>query len=102
MGEKDKAAATKKRSIVLFVTDGDNSDHAAAKRILEASEARKDEVYVLFIGIGSGFTFLQKVADKYSNTGLVIVENLKKFVDKSGDEMNDLMIGDELVTWLKK
>jgi hypothetical protein len=93
----------KKRSIVLFVTDGDNSDHAAAKKALKDSEARKDEVYFLFIGIGhAAFPFLQKVADDFGNTGLTVIKDMGKFVAQTDDEVNDALIGEELITWLKK
>ncbi len=102
MGQK-AASSEKRRSIVLFVTDGDNSDHEEASRVLKASEARKDDIYFLFIGIGhSAFPFLQRVADDYSNTGLTIIKDMAAFVSKTDDEVNDALIGDELVTWLKK
>lgn len=103
MGQSDKLTqGEKRRSIVLFVTDGANGDAAHCYNVLEASEKRKDEIYFLFIGIGGTFTFLQKVADRFSNTGLVVVKDIKKFVAKTDDEMNDTLIGEELVTWLKK
>lgn len=92
----------KKRSIVLFVTDGDNADHAYAKQVLSESEARKDEVYFLFIAIGNEkFAFLEKIADAYGNTGFAQIKDLRKFAVMSDDEVNDLLIGDELVQWLK-
>lgn len=94
--------AAKRRSIVLFVTDGDNSDKDDAMQILKDSESRGDEVYFLFIGIGHGFHFLQEVADKFSNTGLVVIDDILSFVAKTDDEINDTLIGEELITWLKK
>ncbi len=96
-GQKEK-----KRSIVLFVTDGENSDPQECSRILEESEKRGDEVYFLFIGIGGPFQFLQQIGDRFSNTGLVVINDLKGFVEKSDEELNEILIGDELVTWLKK
>jgi hypothetical protein len=93
----------KRRSIVLFVTDGDNADHSEARKILKDSEARKDEVYFLFIGIGHDrFPFLQKIADEFSNTGLTVIQDMRQFVAQSDDQVNDALIGDELITWLKK
>lgn len=95
----------KKRSIVLFVTDGDNSDKPQTQHLLEESEKRGDEVYFLFIAVastGGSFPFLQQVADQFSNTGLVVVDDLNGFVAKSDEELNDLLINDELVAWLKK
>lgn len=94
----------KRRSIVLFVTDGDNGDKSQCEQLLQESEARGDEIYFLFIAIGhpGSFPFLTRIADRFSNTGFVTVDNLNKFVAQSDEETNNLMIGDELVTWLKK
>lgn len=108
MGRKEATAqqvTDKKRSIVLFVTDGDNSDHAQTERTLAESEKRGDEVYFLFIGVsnqGGRFPFLQKIGDRFSNTGLVVIRDLGKWVQKSDEEINEELIGDELVEWLKK
>ncbi len=107
MGQKDQPAgsAEKRRSIVLFVTDGDNGDKARTEQVLAASEARKDDIYFLFIGIsnqGGSFPFLKKIGDRFSNTGLVVINDLKGFLAKTDDQMNDELIGDELVTWFKK
>lgn len=99
------AVAEKKRSIVLFVTDGENGDKDRTERVLAESESRGDEVYFLFIGIsnqGGGFPFLKRIGDRFNNTGLVVIRDLKQFVQKTDDEINELLIGDELVEWLKK
>ena len=104
MGQK-AASGEKRRSIVLFVTDGDNGDKSRTEHVLAESEARKDDIYFLFIGIsnqGGGFPFLKKIGDRFSNTGLVVINDLKGFLAKTDDQMNDELIGDELVTWLKK
>lgn len=93
----------KRRSIVLFVTDGASSDERECEKVLADSEARKDEVYFLFIGIGNtNFPFLKRVADKFSNTGLVVIKNLKNFVKQADEQVNEEFIGEELITWLKK
>jgi hypothetical protein len=93
-----------KRSIVLFITDGDNSDRYETKKILEESQKRGDLVYFLFIAVGTGssFKFLKEIGDMFSNTGLVVVQDLKKFVAQSNDDLNNELIGSELITWLKK
>lgn len=104
MGEKNEQNA-KRRSIVLFVTDGDNFDKDECRKLLRESEQRGDEIYFLFIAIasyGGHFPFLQEVADAYSNTGLSIINDFKAFVDKTDEELNADLIGSELVTWLKK
>ena len=95
-----------KRSLIIFVTDGEcnPSDEERTRQILQASEDRKDRVYFLLIGIsnqGVEFKFLQEIADRFANTGLVVIEDLKGFVQKTDEEINVELIGDELVEWLK-
>lgn len=48
----DAPVADQKRSVVVFVTDGENdpADHARTISVLEASEQRGDQVYFLFMG----------------------------------------------------
>ena len=99
------APLAKKRSIVIFVTDGDNTDKRETEQVLAESEARGDGVYFLFIGISNGggsFPFLKKIGDRFSNTGLVVINDLKRFNAQSDEELNGQLIGGELVTWLKQ
>lgn len=95
-----------KRSLIIFVTDGEcsPSDEERTRKILSDSEERKDRVYFLLIGIsnqGVEFDFLNEIADRFANTGLVIIDNLREFVKKTDDEINAALVGDELVEWLK-
>lgn len=95
----------KKRSIVLFITDGDNGDKDRTRQILRESEQRGDGVYFLFIGVsnqGSTFPFLESIGDEFGNTGLVTINDLQAFVNQDDDAMNQALLGDELLTWLKK
>lgn len=96
------AEKQKRKSIVLFVTDGVNDDRGHCMDVLAESEKRGDQVYFLFIGIGGPFPFLKNIADKYNNTGLVVIENLREFVACDDEHVNERLIGTELVTWLKK
>lgn len=103
MGKKDEVVAgAKKRSLVIVATDGDNSDKQRTLDVLRASEARGDKVYFLFLGIsnqGSRFPFLERIGDQFSNTGFVSIPNLRKFVQMSDEEINQQLIGDELLAW---
>jgi hypothetical protein len=104
-GGKAAEPAEKKRSIVLFVTDGDNSDKSRTRQVLRESQERGDQVYFLFIGCNnqpSTFRFLEEIGDEFSNTGLVVVRDIKAFGELGDDAMNDQLIGDELLTWLRK
>jgi hypothetical protein len=96
-----------KRSIVIFVTDGENAseDEARTMRVLSNSESRGDNVYFLFIGAcehNVEFKFLKAIAKKYKNTGVVIVRDLEAFVEQSDEQISAQLLGPELIAWLKK
>ncbi|MGJ7523542.1 VWA domain-containing protein [Variovorax sp. LT1P1] len=97
----------KRRSLVLFITDGENegSDEARTIRVLEESQRRGDQVYFLFIGAcedkGVTFEFVRKIARRFKNTGVVIIRDLEAFVAQSDEELNSALLGAELVEWLK-
>lgn len=101
-----QAAGQKKRSIVFFITDGENdkSDEARTMRVLEESQARGDQVYFHLLGFcdkGVHFDFLKKIAKRFENTGTVIIKDLEGFVEKSDEELNAKLLNPELVGWLK-
>lgn len=105
LGRQDEPASLKpkKRSLVLFVTDGDNVDKERTLQVLQASEARRDEVYFLFIGIsnqGSRFPFLERIGDNFGNTGFIAIQNLREFVSNSDEELNGRLLSEELIGWL--
>lgn len=96
----------KKRSIVIFVTDGENdpSDEERTIRVLSDSETRGDNVYFLFVGAcehNVEFRFLQDIARRFRNTGVVIIRDLDSFVEKTDDEISAELLGPELIAWLK-
>lgn len=96
----------KKRSIVIFVTDGENeaADHARTIRVLEESERRGDQVYFLFVGACEhdvDFALLKEVAERFRNTGVVIIRDLDAFVELSDEQLNAQLLGPELLQWLK-
>lgn len=96
----------RKRSIVVFVTDGENhvNDHVRTIRILEESEQRGDQVYFLFVGACEhdvDFAFLRTIAERFKNTGVVIIRDLDAFVELSDEQLNAQLLGQELLDWLK-
>lgn len=105
LGKKDEVVkGAKKRSLVIVITDGDNADKSRTMDILKQSEARKDEVYFLFLGVSNqnaSFPFLDRIGDAFGNTGFKSISNLRKFVELSDDEINAKLIDDELLAWLK-
>ncbi|PZR86575.1 MAG: hypothetical protein DI537_28285 [Stutzerimonas stutzeri] len=105
-GPKEPEFRARKRSIVIFVTDGENdrSDHARTMQILEESEQRGDQVYFLFMGACEhdvDFGFLRTIAQRFRNTGVVIIRDLDAFVELSDDEINAQLLGPELLEWLR-
>lgn len=106
MGKKDQVIqGARKRSLVIIATDGDNNESGDKDRTLQVlrdSEARGDKVYYLFLGIsnqGSTFPFLDKLGDKFSNTGYLNIKNLRHFVEQSDDELNQQLLNPELLAW---
>lgn len=95
----------KKRSIVIFVTDGDNSDKQRTEQVLAESEAREDGVYFLFLGVSNNnkkFPFIEHLGERFGNVGFVAINDVAKFVQQSDDDLNRVLLGDELLEWLKK
>jgi hypothetical protein len=102
----DPVIRARKRSIVIFVTDGENdpADHARTIKVLEESEQRGDQVYFLFMGACEhdvDFGFLRTLAARFKNTGVVIIRDLDSFVELSDDQLNAELLVPELLDWLK-
>ncbi|MBI2750676.1 MAG: VWA domain-containing protein [Burkholderiales bacterium] len=97
----------KKRSLVLFITDGENdkADEIRTTQVLDESQRRGDQVYFLFIGACEDknvkFEFVQRIANRFRNAGLVVIRDLEAFVAQSDEELNAALLGPELVEWLK-
>jgi hypothetical protein len=107
--EAPAAVAEKQRSLVIHLTDGDcnQADKIRTRGVLKEAQGRGDEVYFIFLAYSNGgqagdFKFLKDLGDEFDNTGLVIIPSIPDFVALDDDALNDQLIGDELVTWLKK
>lgn len=100
--EEVKASGKGELSICLFVTDGESFDEAATEELLRASQDRGDKVFFMMIGVGhSGFGFLKRMDREFRNVGFVTFKDLSKLQKMSDDELNDAMIGDKVINWLK-
>jgi hypothetical protein len=98
--------AQKKRSVVIFVTDGENneSDEERTIRVLEESQKRGDRVYFVFLGFcdtNPDFKFIRTIAERFNNTAAVIIQDLEGFIALSDEEINARLLGPELLAWLK-
>ena len=105
-GKKEPHQHERKRSIIFFVTDGENhaSDEERTIRILRESQDRGDNVYFLFMGIcehNVDFKFIKTIASRFKNTGVVIIHDLEGFVEKSDEEISAELLKPELIDWLK-
>jgi hypothetical protein len=98
-----------KRSIVLFVTDGENDpdgrygDKRKTEEVLQASQDRGDKVYFLFIGAceHAEFEYVERIAQKFKNTGIVMATDPDKFVNLPDEELMKTLLVPELIEWLK-
>ncbi|HEX8009671.1 MAG TPA: VWA domain-containing protein [Casimicrobiaceae bacterium] len=102
----EQTPVQKKRSIIIFVTDGENdkSDEARTMRVLEDSQRRGDQVYFLFLGTCDehvNFEFLQTIARQFKNTGAIIERDVEGFVKESDEAINARLLRPELIEWLK-
>ena len=87
-------------SIVYFVTDGENDDRDNTTQLLRQCQDAGSRIYFLFMGIGNeSFSYLNKVADDFSNTGFVRVADLSRFVES--DDLYEQLLPEELCQWLK-
>lgn len=105
-GQKDRVVASdgKRKSLVIVITDGENTDQRRTIEVLRASEQRKDEVYFIFLGVsnqGVKFPFIERLGDMFGNVGFYGISNLRSFVQLSDGEFNEALITDELIDWLK-
>lgn len=85
-------------ALVLFLTDGVNSDKAETRRVLEASQ--HFPVYWSMVGVGDPdeFTFIEEMADLFPNVGFVNMASLAVTDEKLYDDI----VCDELCEWVAK
>lgn len=105
LGASSSPSPVRRPSLIIFVTDGDNSDKTETLQTLAQSEQRGDEVYFMFVGIsnqGGKFPFLNQIATRFGNTGLSVIQNLRSFTAQTDDQLNACLLQPELLTWLKQ
>lgn len=98
------APLAQKKSLVIFNTDGSSGDERETEALLSEMEQKGYKMYVLFLAYANGganFRFLERMGDKFSNTGLHVIRRLKDFTEATDEQLNEWLITDELVQWLK-
>lgn len=91
-------------TIVYFYTDGACSpgDRAKTRSLLERAQAEGSRVYFVLVGVGAAdFSFLQELARDLDNTGFASVADLRKMASGSPESVAQLLLPDEMLTWLK-
>jgi len=99
-----EAQGPRKRSVVFFITDGENSDQAQTRKVLAQAQREAYEVYVMFLGISNQpgeFAFIERLGEEFGNTGFLPIRNLKAFVSQSDEALNEALLVPELLHWLK-
>lgn len=87
-------------ALIYFFTDGENSDKVATEKLLQGMQNARVNAYVLFVGIGNeSFGFIQKMADRFDNTGFVRVADLAGVANN--DKIYEMLLPDELCGWLR-
>ena len=86
---------------VMFLTDGDNTDHSATERTIKS--ASRHGIFWQFVGIGnSSFSFLEQLDEmqgrKVDNANFFQLNDLSKISD---EKLYERMLG-EFPDWLKK
>lgn len=100
-----EAVGGRKRSVVFFITDGENNDKGATRSLLSRAEREGCEVYVMFLGVSNQpgeFGFIEKLGEEFDNIGFLAIRDLKALVRMDDDALNELLLVPELLRWLDK
>ena len=102
--QQDNFKVNKRKSLVLFVTDGANDDRTETSQLLAESEARGDQMYIIFLCVNknvSQFSYIKSLAEKYNNVYFDHIDDYDKFVNLPNDQLNERLISQELLDWMK-
>ena len=99
-GKKETPVLSKDPVYVIFITDGDNSDHKASEDAIK--KASKNSIFFQFVGIGNAsFKFLKsldEMSDRYiDNANFFQANDLEKMTD---DELYNAMLN-EFPSWIE-
>ncbi len=107
-GRKKDVIVGKRRAIVFFITDGDNNDSGDDKAMMDVmgdADTNNYEVFFVFVGVSNqnvSFQTLKTLNAKFNNAAFREIRDIKGFVAKSDDEINEFFLDSKLVAWLKK
>ncbi len=97
-GTKSAGSNAPQAAMILFITDGANSDHDAAAEILR--ECGNKKVYFQMVGVGpeNEFGFIKQMARELPNVGFVNFSSL----EVSDDVIYGALISEEFCSWVRK
>ena len=102
-GKKD--TRTPRKSLILHITDGEASDIPKTTQVLRDIEENGYKVYVIFFGIGtnpSGSKDIRNLADRFDNVSCFICDDIRGFITMTDEQINEALISDKLINYLKK
>lgn len=95
------AATSSKKdpAMLLFVTDGENSDKDATRQVLRDA-ASSSPMYFQMIGVGPAhyFDFISEMADELPNVGFVNLSSLSM----TDEQLYEQLVSQEFCDWIKK
>lgn len=97
-------AVSPRPTIIIHVTDGENTDHRRTIEVLRASQNRNDKVYFLFLGVSqqtTPFAFIASLGEQFPNVGFVAVNPVRSWVQQKDEAINQALLTPELIQWLK-
>ncbi len=97
-GGGKKSFSSEPPAMVLFITDGANSDRNAAAKVLK--EAQGKPVYFMMVGVGPAynFNFIKEQADALPNVGFVNLNSLSM----TDEQLYEQLVSGEFATWVKQ
>ncbi|AXQ69832.1 putative tellurium resistance protein [Caulobacter phage CcrSC] len=73
---KAASAPSNDPAVIFFLTDGDNSDAREAEAAIKACADKPIYFFMVGVGMGTTFPFLQQMADKYDHVGFIAIRDL--------------------------
>ena len=67
------------------------------RRVTEPGREVLKSIEVIMREVGN----LKRIGDEFSNTGLVVIPDIREFVMRDDDELNRMLLLEELVAWLQ-
>ena len=95
---------TKRKSLVLFNTDGENTDQRETERLFRDMAQRGDGMYVIFLAVSgsrNSFPFLEDLANRYSNVSTCVISDVASWVEQEDEDINAALIAPKLIEWFK-